>query len=335
MAPDELTGLLSRAEILDRLQGELALASQQNRNLVVLQADCDHLLRINNEYGHVAGDRFIERVAGALAEFTAGLGAAGRIGGDEFLAVLPGQPLDEAMGVAERIRAAVEARPLVLTHQGQALQLPVTVTIGLSFFPDEDRSITSDELVRRAYDALLRAKQDGGNAVCLYAQIEERDPLTGVLKRGGILAQFEKARAQADQTRAGLALINLDIDEFDSINKQYGHYTGDEVLRRVARSLVSNFKSIGHVGRYAGDEFVVLLPDTSTGPALDALLARLRAAIDIVLPGVGTPLKLRISLGVASRSEDTPTLDALMRQADAAMYRAKESGQQTGASSFT
>ena len=67
MAPDELTGLLSRAEILDRLQGELALASQQNRNLVVLQADCDHLLRINNEYGHVAGDRFIERVAGALA----------------------------------------------------------------------------------------------------------------------------------------------------------------------------------------------------------------------------------------------------------------------------
>ena len=330
MTPDKLTGLLSRAEILDHLQGELALASQQNQNLVVLHADCDHLLRINNEYGHVAGDRFIERVAGALAELTAGLGAAGRIGGDEFLAVLPGQPLDEALALAERIRAAVEARPLAITHQGQALELPVAVTIGVAFFPDEDRSITSDELVRRAYDALLRAKQDGGNAVCLYAQIEERDPLTGVLKRGGILAQFEKARELADPSRANLALINLDIDEFDSINKQYGHYTGDEVLRRVARSLVNNFKGIGHVGRYAGDEFVVLLPDSRAETAF-VLAEEVRRAIEdtpieVTIGEQKNRLTVRVSGGVAEYPSDGGDWECLFRRSDEALFRAKRQG---------
>ena len=115
----------------------------------------------------------------------------------------------------------------------------------------------------------------------------ERDPLTGVLKRGGILAQFEKARELADPSRANLALINLDIDEFDSINKQYGHYTGDEVLRRVARSLVNNFKGIGHVGRYAGDEFVVLLPDSRAETAF-VLAEEVRRAIE------DTPIEVTI-----------------------------------------
>jgi len=330
MSPDELTGLMTRVEILDRLQSELALASQQNQSLVVLHADCDHLLHINNEYGHVAGDRFIERVAGALAEFTAGLGAAGRIGGDEFLVVLPGQTLDEALALAERIRAAVEAHPLVLTHQGQALELPVAVTIGLSFFPDEDRSITSDELVRRAYDALLRAKQDGGNAVCLYSKIEERDPLTGVLKRGGILAQFEKAREQADSSRANLALINLDIDEFDAINKQYGRYTGDEVLRRVARSLVNNFKGIGHVGRYAGDEFVVLLPDSRAETAF-VLAEEVRRSIEdtpieVTVGEQKSRLTIHVSGGVAEYPSDGGDWESLFRRSDEAMFRAKRLG---------
>ena len=162
-----------------------------------------------------------------------------------------------------------------------------------------------------------------------------QDPLTGLANRRQFNLRGQDMFTLAQRSHRPLTLLNLDIDDFKSINDNHGHAAGDAVLVQVADRLRACCRASDLLARVGGDEFVVLLPDTSTGPALDALLARLRAAIDIVLPGVGTPLKLRISLGVASRSEDTPTLDALMRQADAAMYRAKESGQQTGASSFT
>jgi diguanylate cyclase (GGDEF)-like protein len=79
------------------------------------------------------------------------------------------------------------------------------------------------------------------------------------------------------------------------------------------------------LARLGGDEFVVLLPDTPTGPALESLLERLRAAVEINLPG-SAPVTLRISIGVATRSDATSSLDSLMRQADEAMYLAKAKG---------
>jgi diguanylate cyclase (GGDEF)-like protein len=71
---------------------------------------------------------------------------------------------------------------------------------------------------------------------------------------------------------------------------------------------------------------VVLLPDTQMGPTLEALLDRLRGAVDVELPG-SAPVRLGISIGVATCSDTTSTLDSLMRQADEAMYRAKETSQ--------
>jgi diguanylate cyclase (GGDEF)-like protein len=162
-----------------------------------------------------------------------------------------------------------------------------------------------------------------------------QDPLTGLANRRQFNLRGQDMFTLAQRSHRPLTLLNLDIDDFKSINDNHGHAAGDAVLVQVADRLRACCRASDLLARVGGDEFVVLLPDTSTGLALDALLARLRTAIDIVLPGVGTPLKLRISIGVASCSGDTPTLDALMRQADAAMYRAKESGQQAGASSFT
>ncbi len=330
MSPDELTGLLTRAEILDRLENELSLASQQNKNLVALYIDCHHLLPVNNEYGHVAGDQFISLVAEVIAKQTGGLGSYGRIGGDEFLVIVPGQPVERVTALAENIRAAVEARPLEITHQGQALSLPVAVTIGVSFFPDEGKSISSDEVVRRAYDALLRAKQDGGKTVYLYSLIEERDPLTSLLKRSGVLAQFDKARELADKTRASVSLINLDIDEFESINRQFGRYTGDEVLRRVARALESNFKEMGTVGRYAGDEFVVVLPDSRAETAF-VLAEELRRSIEdtpieVTIGEQKSRLTIHVSGGVAEYPSDGADWESLFRRSDEAVFRAKQLG---------
>lgn len=330
MSPDELTGLLSRAEVLDRLQSELALASQKNQPITTLYIDCNQLLRINNTYGHLAGDAFIRLVAGVLAEVARDRGVAGRIGGDEFLLVLSGQPLDKALELAEAVRSGVEGRPLEIDHQGTPLQLPVGVTIGVSFFAAGSASITVDELVRQAYDALLRAKQPGGNAIVLYSEIEERDPLTNLLKRAGLVARFEQVREAAGNEHTSIAIINLDIDEFDAINKQFGHYAGDEVLRRVALVLTNNLKEVGFVGRYAGDEFVVILPDSRAETAF-VLAEEVRRAIEsspveVQIGEKKSRINIQVSAGVAEYPSDGNNWESLFRRSDEALFRAKRLG---------
>jgi diguanylate cyclase len=326
MAPDELTGLLTRAEILDKLQSEL----RKNQPLTVAYLDCRHLLGINNQYGHLAGDDFIRLVGEVLAEATRGAGITGRIAGDEFLLIVAGQPLEQALALAEKARLGVEQRPLEIHHNGQPLKLPVSISVGAAYFPDDGVSLSADELVRRAYDAMLRGKETGGNAVCLYSEVEERDPLTGTLKREGILAQFEKARERADQAHTSTSIINLDIDEFDAINKQYGRYTGDEVLRRVAHVLASNFKELGFVGRYAGDEFVIVLPESRAESAF-VLAEEVRRAIEdtrmeVAVGEQKTHVSLRVSGGVAEYPSDGSDWESLFRRSDEALFRAKRQG---------
>lgn len=330
MPPDELTGLPSRGEILTRLESTLSLASQQHHPLAILYIDTDRLLSVNSTYGHLAGDAFIHHVAGVLSEHLPPHADAGRIAGDEFLLVASGLSAEEALTLAEAIRRGVESQPLHLTHQEKPVDLRVSVTIGVASYPADGPSLTAEELIRRAYDALLRGKESGGNAVVLYSAQEERDVLTGVLKREALLARFARAREEADRTHAPMAIINLDIDEFDSINRQYGRYTGDEVLRRVGRVLANNFRKMGFTGRYAGDEFVVVLPDSRAETAF-VLAEEVRRAIedtpiDVQVGEQKFRLTIHISGGVAEYPSDGNDWESLFRRSDEALFRAKRLG---------
>ena len=150
------------------------------------------------------------------------------------------------------------------------------------------------------------------------------DHLTGLANRRQFKLRGQDLFALARRSGCRLTLLNIDIDDFKSINDTYGHAAGDAVLVYVANTLRSCCRESDLLARVGGDEFVVLLPDTPAGPPLDALLDRLHAAIDVMVPGAEVPVRLHISIGVATCSDATPTLDALMHEADEAMYRAKE-----------
>lgn len=149
------------------------------------------------------------------------------------------------------------------------------------------------------------------------------DHLTGLANRHQFNLRGQDMFALAKRSRRPLSLLNIDIDDFKSINDTYGHAAGDVVLIQVADTLRACCRKSDLLARVGGDEFIVLLPDTPQGPSMQALLGRLRSAIEVVLPGTTAPVRLRVSIGVATCSDTTPTLDALMHQADEAMYRAK------------
>jgi diguanylate cyclase (GGDEF)-like protein len=150
------------------------------------------------------------------------------------------------------------------------------------------------------------------------------DPLTGLANRHQFELRGQDMFAQARRNQCRLTLLNIDIDDFKAINDTYGHAAGDAVLIQVARTLHSCCRESDLLARVGGDEFVVLLPDTPAGPALEALLERLRGAIEVALPGSGMPMKLDVSIGKAVCSEATPSLESLMQRADEAMYRVKQ-----------
>jgi diguanylate cyclase len=330
MSPDELTGLFNRSDLFPKLQASLALASQHSQSLALVYFDLDHLMAVNHAYGHVAGDSYIALVGDALNAAFTGECYAARIGGDELLGVMPGLTLEQAKAKAEAVHLQIEANPLSLTQDGQPVSVAVSVSAGIAYLPAGENAVSVDDLIRRAYEAVLRAKESGGNAVRVYAEIEERDPLTNTNTRAGLLARLDQYCTAAERARSTVAIIDFDIDEFDAINRQFGRYSGDEVLRRVAAILNSNLKEIGVVGRFAGDQFMVILPDSRSETAF-ILAEEVRKVIEdtpipIQIGEMHSQLAVRVSGGVAEFPSDGSDWRELLRKAEEALYRAKRSG---------
>jgi diguanylate cyclase (GGDEF)-like protein len=154
---DPLTGLSNRRFILTQLGAAISAARRHGRPLSAAIVDIDHFKAVNDHHGHAAGDRVLAAVAGTLREHLRAEDQLGRLGGEEFLALLPDAGGDAAAAAAEKLRSEVAA--LRVEHDGH--DLGVTVSIGWAAWEGEP----PDELMRRADVALYEAKGAGRDRV--------------------------------------------------------------------------------------------------------------------------------------------------------------------------
>jgi len=155
---DPLTGLPNRAAWSERLDLELARWQRYGGDLLLAVVDIDHFKRINDAYGHLAGDKVLKIIAGELNKRLRKTDFIARFGGEEFVLLIPATPLDDGLQLMETLRGAIEACPFHFKGE------PVTITLsaGLSAFNMGEHS---DQVFERADQALYRAKRDGRNRI--------------------------------------------------------------------------------------------------------------------------------------------------------------------------
>jgi diguanylate cyclase (GGDEF)-like protein len=153
------------------------------------------------------------------------------------------------------------------------------------------------------------------------------DFLTKLLNRAEILAGVKRELARGEREGQAVAIILADLDHFKHVNDSLGHAAGDEVLEVVARRLKSHLRPYDLVGRYGGEEFLIILPSCNLAPAMQRA-EQLRASVssDPILTMFGS-VSITLSMGVTvSNYELDLTVQQLLQQADEALYHAKETG---------
>ena len=155
---DPLTGLPNRAAWSERLEHEVTQWQQNGNSLLLAMLDLDHFKRINDNYGHLAGDRVLKLIASVLRRRLRGGDFIARFGGEEFVLLVPNTPLAAGVKLAEALRAAIEVCPFHFKGE----PVTVTVSIGMTAFKPGERS---DLVLKRADLALYRAKNAGRNRV--------------------------------------------------------------------------------------------------------------------------------------------------------------------------
>ena len=171
----------------------------------------------------------------------------------------------------------------------------------------------------------------------LYQEVQSlalTDPLTGLQNRRSLfeLGRIEFSRAQ--RMKRPFCCMMLDLDHFKQINDNYGHPLGDQVLQEFAKRCQSSVREVDLIGRYGGEELVILLPETDSETAI-LVAERLRASVEETPMKVsGQEFNVTVSIGVSRKDENTLELETLIARADQAMYIAKHKGRNRVAISF-
>ena len=160
MITDGLTGIPNKRFFQEALKRELARSARHKRPLSAAVLDVDFFKKINDKHGHLAGDAVLREVCGRVKATIRADEVFARVGGEEFVVLLPETPLADATKFAERIRKLVADTPVEVDK----VPIPVTISVGLAF-TDGDKNVTAEELIGRADKKLYEAKNAGRNRV--------------------------------------------------------------------------------------------------------------------------------------------------------------------------
>jgi diguanylate cyclase (GGDEF)-like protein len=212
-------------------------------------------------------------------------------------------------------------KPIAIPHQSYLerfiTMLAFTLTIGRCMFLGIFASSLRESLYKRG----LQLKE----AYKRIEELAELDELTGAFNRRCIMRMLDDEIARAQRNRTPFSVALIDLDWFKRINDAYGHPTGDEVLRTFAITIFANIRAIDRFGRYGGEEFLLILPDT-TGDIAARILDRQRDIIAGLDWSAFSPgMNVTISAGVAALGPNEAA-DALLARADGALYKAKAQG---------
>jgi diguanylate cyclase (GGDEF)-like protein len=156
-------------------------------------------------------------------------------------------------------------------------------------------------------------------------QIAQHDELTGVFNRRYLIAALERERSRALRLGAPLCACLIDIDHFKGINDRWGHAAGDAVLKHFVVIAAAELRGADVFGRYGGEEFLLMMPDTDVLGAL-AVAERIRRTIgDAGFPQMSPERPVTVTIGVAALAREEPIF-VLLERADEALYRGKEAG---------
>ncbi|MDP1585938.1 MAG: GGDEF domain-containing protein [Bradyrhizobium sp.] len=212
-------------------------------------------------------------------------------------------------------------KPIAMPHGSYlerfATMMVFILTIGRCMFI----GIFSSAMRQSLYKSGVELKE----AYKRIEELAELDELTGSFNRRCIMGVLDEEIARAHRSRTSCSIALIDLDWFKRINDAYGHPTGDEVLRTFAITVFANIRPIDRFGRYGGEEFLLLLPDTPDEGAA-RILDRLRAIIaDLDWSAFSPGMQVTISAGVATlKPNETP--DMILARADGALYAAKARG---------
>jgi diguanylate cyclase len=212
-------------------------------------------------------------------------------------------------------------KPIAIPHQSYLerfiTMLAFTLTIGRCMFLGIFASSLRESLYKRG----LQLKE----AYKRIEELAELDELTGAFNRRCIMRMLDDEIARAQRNRTPFAVALIDLDWFKRINDAYGHPTGDEVLRTFAITIFANIRAIDRFGRYGGEEFLLILPDTTRDTAARILDRQRDIIAGLDWSAFSPGMNVTISAGVAALGP-SEAADALLARADSALYKAKAQG---------
>jgi diguanylate cyclase (GGDEF)-like protein len=213
-------------------------------------------------------------------------------------------------------REPLLAEAAALVHQ--ALPAPASRAFAPHFTANKD-----DVAFAESVADMLEAASDKLRADEVSRQTALHDPLTGLANRSLILDHLELALARAQRRSTLAAVIFFDLDDFKQVNDTFGHATGDELLVRVTERLRTKVRPADTLGRWGGDEFVVICEDLDDMSDSPALVERIATAFELPFAIGDMELWVTANIGVAVSKGPGNSPAALIHAADSAMYRAK------------